>query len=136
MTCRVCTDVGGSNSWQAPPTCLNSEHSGSSTRRPSIPPRTSTKAPQALRFRCSNHRLDVELGRHSHVPPELRICRFCDSGNIGDEFHAFQCDGFMDLQIHYDIHITSRPQFHSDMYTFQTNMQRYISALMSHIRHR
>ena len=84
---------------------------------------------QALRFPCSNHRLDVKLGRHSHVPPELRICRICDSGSIGDEFHAFQCDGFMDLQVHYGIQITSRPQFHSDMYTFQTNMQRYISAL-------
>ena len=26
---------------------------------------------QALRFRCSNHRLDVELGRHSHIPLDL-----------------------------------------------------------------
>ena len=91
---------------------------------------------QALRFRCSNHRLDIELGRHSHVPPELRICRFCDSGKVGDEFHAFQCDGFMDLQVHYGINIMSRPQFQANMYTFQTNMQRYISALMSRIRHR
>ena len=91
---------------------------------------------QALRFRCSNHRLDIELGRHSPVPPELRICRFCDSGKVGDEFHAFQCDGFMDLQVHYGINIASRPQFQADMYTFQTNMQRYISALMSRIRNR
>ena len=91
---------------------------------------------QALRFRCSNHRLDVELGRHSHIPLELRTCRFCDSGNIGDEYHAFQCDKFLDLQVHYGIHITSRPQFHSEMQSFQINTQRYITALMSRIKHR
>ena len=40
---------------------------------------------QALHFRCSNHRLDIELGRHSHTPLALRTCLFCKSGSIGDE---------------------------------------------------
>ena len=90
---------------------------------------------QALRFRCSNHRLYIELGRHSHTPIALRTCRFCKSGNIGDEYHAFQCTKFLDLQVHYGIHVTSRPQFHTEMQTFQLSTQWYITALMSHIKH-
>ena len=33
--------------------------------------------PALLRFRCSNHRLDIELGRHLNTPREERSCRFC-----------------------------------------------------------
>ena len=90
---------------------------------------------QALHFRCSNHRLDVELDRHSHTPLALRTCRFCNSGGIGDEYHAFQCTKFLDLQVQYGIHITFRPQFHTEMQTFQLSTQRYITALMSRIKH-
>ena len=74
---------------------------------------------QALCFRCSNHRLDIELGRHSQTSRDLRTCRFCKSGSIGDEYHAIQCTKFLDLQVHYDIHITSRSQFNTVMQTFQ-----------------
>ena len=53
---------------------------------------------QALHFGCSNHCLDIEFGRHSHIPLEQRTCRFCKSGCIGDEYHAFQCTKFLDLK--------------------------------------
>ena len=46
--------------------------------------------PAALRFRCSNHRLNIELGRHTGVPRSDRKCRFCSTDAIGDEFHAFK----------------------------------------------
>ena len=59
--------------------------------------------PQALRFRCSNHRLDIELGRHTNTPRPQRICRFCPSGSLGDEYHVFKCTHFLDLQIYCDI---------------------------------
>ena len=36
--------------------------------------------PQALRFRCSNHRLDIELGRHpSMSQPNLNLFPSCSS---------------------------------------------------------
>ena len=47
--------------------------------------------PAALRFRCSSHRLDIELGRHTGIPRPDRKCRFCSSTALGDEYHAFKC---------------------------------------------
>ena len=92
--------------------------------------------PQALRFRCSNHRLDIELGRHTNTPRQQRVCRFCQSGSLGDEYHVFKCTHFLDLQIYCDIQITSRPSFISLMLDFPIKAQRYISLVMSRIRHR
>lgn len=43
------------------------------------------------KFRLSSHRLEIELGRHHKpkpIPAHLRICKDCDTGNIGDEKHA------------------------------------------------
>ena len=92
--------------------------------------------PQALRFCCSNHRLDVELGRHSNIPRHNRLCHFCDKQVVGDEYHAFTCQYFLDLQIYCSISITTHPQFISQMQTFPTNVQRYITHLMARIRQR
>ncbi len=42
------------------------------------------------RFRCSNHRLEVECGRHAKpesVPRRDRICRLCSQGAVEDEDH-------------------------------------------------
>ncbi len=45
------------------------------------------------RFRCSSHKLKIEVGRHTNIPRENRICTFCFE-NVGlivieNEFHAF-----------------------------------------------
>jgi hypothetical protein len=42
------------------------------------------------RFRCSNHRLEVECGRHAKpesVPRRDRVCRLCSLGAVEDEDH-------------------------------------------------
>ncbi len=42
------------------------------------------------RFRCSNHCLEVECGRHAkleNVPRRDRICRLCSLGAVEDEDH-------------------------------------------------
>jgi hypothetical protein len=42
------------------------------------------------RFRCANHKLAIEVGRHAKpvkVPIELRQCRLCSLGAIEDEDH-------------------------------------------------
>jgi len=45
------------------------------------------------KFRLSNHRLNIELGRYNNVPKENRICHFCQQSNnaniIDCEYHAF-----------------------------------------------
>ena len=45
------------------------------------------------KFRCSSHRFGIELGRHSGIPRNLRLCEYCyienDNSFIEDEYHVF-----------------------------------------------
>lgn len=45
------------------------------------------------KFRCSNHNLNIEVGRHHNVPREERLCTFClekaDIEIVEDEIHVF-----------------------------------------------
>ena len=45
------------------------------------------------KFRCSNHKLNIEVGRQLHIAYNLRICNFCFTENnmsiIDCEYHAF-----------------------------------------------
>ena len=45
------------------------------------------------KFRCSNHKLNIEVGRNSGIPREYRTCGHCIINNnsycIEDEYHAF-----------------------------------------------
>ena len=48
-----------------------------------------------LKFRITNHRLPVELGRWVRKPYEERRCLKCNSNSVGDEFHyLLECDLF------------------------------------------
>ena len=48
-----------------------------------------------LKFRLSNHRLQVETGRRDNIPLEERKCNLCEKNDIGDEFHyLFVCSHF------------------------------------------
>ena len=48
-----------------------------------------------LKFRTTNHRLPVELGRWVRKPYEERRCLKCNSNSVGDEFHyLLECDFF------------------------------------------
>ena len=45
-----------------------------------------------LRFRLSNHKLNIETGRYTGINRELRICDKCQLNVLGDEFHlCFVC---------------------------------------------
>jgi len=52
---------------------------------------TNVQLRQSLsRFRCSNHCLEVECGRHAKlesVPRRNRVCRMCSLGAVEDEDH-------------------------------------------------
>ena len=85
--------------------------------------------PALLHFRCSNHRLDIELGQHLNVPRDERYYRFCRKPKLGDKYPAFQCEAFMDLQVLCGVNVTSFPQFIQCMQTLEINVQRYISLI-------
>ena len=53
------------------------------------------------RFRVSSHRLGIECGRHQKpcIPTEERICKFCNLGEIDDEYHFL---------VHCELHANSR----------------------------
>lgn len=49
------------------------------------------------KFRCSSHKLLVETGRHSGIPYQQRICKFCTLHEIEDEYHfTFVCPLYSD----------------------------------------
>jgi hypothetical protein len=54
------------------------------------------------RFKCSNHRLEVECGRHAKpesVPRRDRVCRMCSLGAIEDEDHLLlMCPAHHDIR--------------------------------------
>ena len=54
-------------------------------------------------FRVSSHRLGIETRRHENprVPPELRLCKYCESEAVDDELHfLIKCDFHLrDMQI-------------------------------------
>lgn len=39
------------------------------------------------KFRISNHRLEIEVGRYSKTPAHLRFCKTCNLSVVEDEFH-------------------------------------------------
>ena len=47
------------------------------------------------KFRCSNHRLPVEVGSYSSIPRNDRICTLCNLNKLGDEYHyILECTHF------------------------------------------
>ena len=40
------------------------------------------------RLRCSGHHLEIEQGWWNKTPIAERFCKICNSGEIGDEYHA------------------------------------------------
>lgn len=40
-----------------------------------------------VKFRTSNHRLPIEVGRWNNLKRHERICNLCNNNQIGDEFH-------------------------------------------------
>jgi len=43
--------------------------------------------PELTKLRGGANRLKIEKGRYSKIPPEQRICDFCNTGEVEDEKH-------------------------------------------------
>ena len=57
------------------------------------------------RFRCSSHKLKIEVGRHQNIERENRFCIFCQNIEnryiLEDEYHVFfKCPRYLDLRQH------------------------------------
>ena len=54
------------------------------------------------RFRIGNHNLEIEQGRHLHIPQGERYCKLCLSQNnqyVEDEYHVIViCKSFSELR--------------------------------------
>jgi len=61
------------------------------------------------RFRCSNHRLEVECGRHAKpesVSRRDRVCRMCSLGVVEDENHLLLvCPAHHDIRCKFGQHL-------------------------------
>ena len=44
-----------------------------------------------VQFRTSSHQLEIEKGRHSNIPSNLRACKVCNTGEVEDEHHLLMC---------------------------------------------
>ena len=86
------------------------------------------------RFRCSSHKLKIEIGRHLNIERPNRICSYClhnfDSSCVEDEFHVFfQCQRFK----------TERDKYLYTWYTERTRLEDFYALMKSNndtvIRH-
>ena len=54
------------------------------------------------KFRCSDHILEIEVGRQKNLKVEERICKLCNSGEVETELHFLgQCPAYTQLRSHY-----------------------------------
>ena len=71
-----------------------------------------------LKFRTSNHRLPVEVGRYTNIDRHNRLCPFCLA--TGDEFHfLFLCKHFKH----------ARQKYIHRQYTDRPNMYKYYKLM-------
>ena len=53
------------------------------------------------KFRCSDHKLEIEIGRHNKIPRESRVCRTCPN-RIEDEMHFLcYCPSYNTVRAYY-----------------------------------
>jgi hypothetical protein len=56
------------------------------------------------RYRLSSHHLEVEEGRWKGIRRHNRVCRFCDSGSIENEYHVFiACRWYQEVRVSHQI---------------------------------
>ena len=51
------------------------------------------------KFRNTNHRLPIEIGRYANLTRHTRLCDKCELGYVGDEFHfLYECPELHDFR--------------------------------------
>lgn len=87
------------------------------------------------KFRCSNHQLNIEIGRHAGVPREFRTCNHCLLNNnvyeIEDEYHAFfKCTLYDDIR---NIYLPRHLYHTKSLYEFYTILSHDGEDVVKHV---
>ena len=53
------------------------------------------------KFRCSDHSLEIEVGRHKNIPAQERICKMCKDGIETEEHFLWICPKYSQLRTRY-----------------------------------
>ena len=70
------------------------------------------------KFRCSDHKLNIEVRRHHNIPKDERICTFCfDRSSVSvteDEFHVFlECKKY---EYYRKLYIGRKSRYNTDFF--------------------
>ena len=90
------------------------------------------------KFRCSNHRLAIEVGRHLNISKSDRICVYCckqGMSYIEDEFHFIViCPLYSNLRIKYlsEIKLENYRDFLNLFSTTKCNLLKHLSCFIYH----
>mgnify|MGYP002804388675 FL=1 len=58
-----------------------------------------TQRKMFTQFRISNHKLEIENGRYKNIPRGKRLCEYCDSNEIEDEYHfVLKCQNYKTIR--------------------------------------
>ena len=87
------------------------------------------------RFRCSGHSLMIEKGRHLNIERSLRLCQFCNSNVIEDEYHfVLVCPFYRDLRRKYfKNYYFSWPNVHKFNLLMQTRSPTILKKLAKYL---
>ena len=77
------------------------------------------------RLRCGYIKINVNIGRLNNTDYEQRKCKFCNEGNIDDEFHFLLCCPF---------HVDIRKKYIPSYYRTQPNLIKCCSLVNSNSR--
>ncbi len=78
------------------------------------------------KFRCSSHKLNIEIGRYKGLPVDQRLCTLCNNNKVEDECHFFsECSAYSQFRTPlFDTLSTSCKQFSS-----LSNQNKFIWAM-------
>ena len=85
-------------------------------------------------FRCSGHRLEVEVGRYDNIDRRERFCKLCTTSQVEDEFHFLAvCSRYSILRQKYLPSLYCRPTYDNFIFHMQKrDLTNYIANFISH----
>ena len=90
------------------------------------------------KLRLSSHSLRIETGRYGNdrVDRSLRICTFCDSQEVEDEFHfVLTCNRYTDLRKRFlQKYYYNRPNMHKFILLLQSSKRKTLLNLCYYLR--
>ena len=91
------------------------------------------------KLRTSNNKLAIVLGRYTNIPREERICRVCNLGKMGDEYHLFfECNNNEVLRFRNEfipLYYRCRPNMRKFCELLSTGKSKLLENMSSFLKH-